>query len=262
MPNQNPLQSRRPHRKLPSPTPATFLLQRSNPSPLRCKRLLSTEPTEDVPGAAPAGVDTTCAVEPEAEAVQGPTVEAAAAPAVESVAGTEGTAPEVAAAEEPLIVAASARSAEVTSEEPTPVKGIATADVSAAAEEPKGKEAPTPSAEVKAEEPEAVERATPAPAVVEESKVDVAPTPAPEIKHDEPTARAESVDPEGSVVDIKVPEEPKPVAEKPKPSSPGRAPIRRIAPFIGEMKKKFSSNGGTTTCFKAWKCVQPHTKYS
>jgi hypothetical protein len=48
-----------------------------------------------------------------------------------------------------------------------------------------------------------------------------------------------------------------------KPSSPGgvgRPPARRIAPFIGEMKKVFSSNGGTTTCFKAWKCVQPHTK--
>jgi hypothetical protein len=95
-----------------------------------------------------------------------------------------------------------------------------------------------------------VEGATLAPAVVEEPKVDVAPTPAPEIKHDEPAAQTESVDPEGLVVDIK----------KPKPSSPGRAPTRRIAPFIGEMKKKFSSNGGTTTCFKAWKCVQAHTK--
>ena len=48
---------------------------------------------------------------------------------------------------------------------------------------------------------------------------------------------------------------PETLVETPEVSKVEKA--KRVAPLIAEMKNIFSKPGGTTTCFKAWKCVQP-----
>jgi hypothetical protein len=189
--------------------------------------------------------DTALAEEVEADVVPGPAVQDMTEPV-----DPEEAASAVAAAEEPVLVLAPAPSAVDKPEVLAAVEEIAAPEAPAVVEEP--------SAEEK-EEPEAVEGDTPASPGVDMPKSDVVPALVPEVKHDVP-AHEESPVPESSAAQTKEPQESKPSAEKPKSSSPSRAPTRRIAPFIGEMKKIFSSNGGTTTCFKAWKCVQPHTK--
>jgi hypothetical protein len=201
--------------------------------------LVASEPTEDIP-VEPEVVASTSAAPEEVEpppstrdAVATPPVEGAAPPATVEAPAVE---------EKPIVEAPNA-----VVEEPK------------IEEEPKFKEEPkmvVVAQKIEEEDNKKVEEEPPRP------------VPASQEKAEEPVAETSTSAPEAPALAVK---EAFKVAvnttdaatEEAKPYSPAgiaRPPTRRIAPFIGEMKKIFSSTGGTTTCFKAWKCVQPHTK--